>query len=389
MKNYDYIIVGAGLAGGILARKLAEEKNKKVLIVERRNHTGGNIFDFEDEHGIRIQKYGPHVFHTNLEEVYEFISKYCEPIEYKTKCETVIDGINTPSPFNFKTIDQLYNLQEAKDLKMKLLAYYNQRETVTVVEMLEAKCEDIKKFAENLFNKDYKLYSAKQWNLDPNEIDPSVLKRVPIVLSYRDTYFDDKYEFIPKNGFSQMYKEIIDYPGIDIELGVDALKHITIDDEQKEIKWDGNNRINIIYTGAIDELFNYKYGVLPYRSLYFKYKSLKNSFQNVAIVAYPQEEGYTRITEYTKLPHQDCAGWTKIAYEYPILYDRNADVGNEPYYPVLTEDSMLKYKWYKKLSAGFSNLILCGRLADFSYYNMDQVIKRSLEVYNNMEGNVK
>ena len=222
MKNYDYIIVGAGLAGGILARKLAEEKNKKVLIVERRNHTGGNIFDFEDEHGIRIQKYGPHVFHTNLEEVYEFISKYCEPIEYKTKCETVIDGINTPSPFNFKTIDQLYNLQEAKDLKMKLIAYYNQRETVTVVEMLEAKCEDIKKFAENLFNKDYKLYSAKQWNLDPNEIDPSVLKRVPIVLSYRDTYFDDKYEFIPKNGFSQMYKEIIDYPGIDIELGVDA-----------------------------------------------------------------------------------------------------------------------------------------------------------------------
>lgn len=385
MARYDYIIVGAGLAGGILARKLADEYNKSILIVERRNHIAGNIFDFEDEHGVKVQKYGPHVFHTNIDEVYEFIAQYCEGIAYKTKCEAVIDGVSTPSPFNFKTIDQFYSEQDAAALKAKLLKYYANRPSVTVVEMLEADDADIRGFAEFLFEKDYKLYTAKQWNLQPEEIDSSVLKRVPIVLSYGDTYFYDKYEFMPKEGFTAMYAEIVRHPNITISLGVDALEHIAIDEKNQEVLYD-DEKVNLVYTGAIDELFRYKFGVLPYRSLHFEFKSLQmQDFQNVAIVAYPQAKGYTRITEYTKMPFQNFNGWTNVTYEYPVPYDKKAQIGNEPYYPVLTEDSQKMYEAYKEYAKGFENLILCGRLADFKYYNMDQVILRTLKLYESME----
>lgn len=384
MKKYDYIIVGAGLAGGILARKLAENNKKHILIVERRNHIAGNTFDFEDEHGIKTQKYGPHVLHTNYDEVYSFITQFCEPIEYRTKCEAIIDGISTPSPFNFKTIDQFYDSEEANKLKQKLLTYYDNRPSVTVVEMLNSSDDDIRRFAEFLFEKDYKLYTAKQWNLRPDEIDPSVLKRVPIVLSYGDTYFYDKYEFMPKDGFVEMYKNIINYPGIDVQLEVEALDHITVDEKNNVVRWDGEE-VNIIYTGAIDELFSFRFGVLPYRSLYFKYESIKtDSFQNVAIVAYPQAKGYTRITEYTKMPFQKCNGWTNAAYEFPVAYDKKSELGSEPYYPVLTEESIKTFKKYKDYAICFKNLTLCGRLADFKYYNMDQVILRTLQVYDEM-----
>jgi UDP-galactopyranose mutase len=387
MEKYDYIVIGAGLAGGIFARMLAENDKKKILIVERRNHIAGNTFDFEDEHGIKTQKYGPHVLHTNSDEVYKFITKFCTPIKYKTKCEAVIDGVSTPSPFNFKTIDQFYDKEKGEELKTKLLNYYDNRASVTVVEMLKSNDEDIKGFADFLFEKDYKLYTSKQWNLQPNEIDPSVLKRVPIVLSYGDTYFYDKYEFMPQDGFVEMYRKIIDYPGIEVQLGIEALDHMCVDEISGKVTWDGTD-VKIIYTGAIDELFKYKYGVLPYRSLYFKYENInKESFQNVAIVAYPQVEGYTRITEYTKMPFQDTNGWTNAVYEYPVAYNKSSENGNEPYYPVLTKESLTIFEKYKEFASKFSNLILCGRLADFKYYNMDQVILRTLDLYESLEDN--
>lgn len=387
-QEYDFIVVGAGLAGGILARKLAEEKRKKILIVERRNHIAGNIFDFENEHHIRVQKYGPHVLHTSNEEVYQFITSYCTPVDYRTKCEAVIDGISTPSPFNFKTIDQFYTEIDAKKLKEKLLLHYGQHQFVSVVDMLESVDDDIREFAELLFEKDYKLYTAKQWDLPPSEIDPSVLKRVPIALSYRDTYFYDTYEFMPENGFTTMYKKIVDYPGIHIKLDTDALDYIELDAKNKCIRFNGQ-KPHIIYTGAIDELFDYKYGVLPYRSLDFKFKSEKmESFQNVAIVAYPQAEGYTRITEYTKMPFQNYNGWTSVAYEYPVKYDKKSSAGNEPYYPVLTQNSKETYECYHKYANQFSNLILCGRLAEYKYYNMDQVILRAIRLFEEIKDDI-
>lgn len=380
---YDYIIVGAGLAGSIIARKLAEENDKKVLVVERREHIAGNLYDFYNEHGIRVQKYGPHVFHTNSDRAYKFICNFCETEDYRTRCEAVIDGISTPSPFNFKTIDQFYTQDEARELKLRLKSYYNNASEATVVDMLNSEDECIRQYTQFLYEKDYKPYTAKQWNLSPEDIDPSVLKRVPIVFSYRDTYFDDKYEFMPKNGFKDMVWNILNHKNIKVQLGEDALKHILVDNKNKKILWDGKE-INIVYCGAIDELFDYCYGMLPYRSLYFDFKSVKTiDFQNAAIVAYPQEDGYTRVTEYTKMPVQDGNGWTTVAYEYPNTYEKN--IQNEPYYPVLTQKSQETYKKYFDYAREFDNLICCGRLADFKYYNMDQVVLRALDVYDEME----
>lgn len=388
--QYDYIIVGAGLSGGILARLLAENLDKRILIVDRRNHISGNIYDFVDSCGIKVQKYGPHVFHTNSDDVYNFISKYCEPVKYRTKCEAVIDGISTPSPFNFKTIDQFYDKEKAQILKNKLRSYYPNMHSVTVVDMLNSSDSDIKSHAQFLFDKDYKLYTAKQWNLSPDEIDPSVLKRVPIELSYDDTYFHDKYEFMPKDGFLEFYNCLVCHKNIEIKTNIEALEHISIDEAEHSVMWDGR-LVNLIYTGAIDELFQCKFGVLTYRSLSFKYEHPKiKSYQNVSIVAYPQVEGYTRITEYTKMPYQDFSNITTIAYEYPVEYcpnfyceDKSSNV-SEPYYPVLTENSKKIFNLYKNYAENFKNLTLCGRLADFKYYNMDQVVLRAFDVYESL-----
>lgn len=383
--HYDYIVVGAGLAGSVLARELAEKHGKRILVLESRNHIAGNMHDEINEHGIRIQRYGPHVFHTNDEEVYSWITQFCEPVPYRTKCETVIDGVSTPSPFNFRTVDQFYGTDESALLKRKLLSYYSGREEITVVEMLEAEDNDIRAYANFLFEKDYRLYTAKQWNMSPEKIDPSVLKRVPVVLSYRDTYFSDKYEWMPKEGFDQFCRCVLDHPNIKVQLNTDAREHIVVDEIRRCILFDGE-AVGLIYTGPVDALFDYRYGMLPYRSLYFEFRSLeRQSFQNVAITAYPQADYYTRITEYAKMPQQDGHGWTSVAYEYPTAYDKDAAIGNEPYYPVLTADSRESYEKYRIYAQNFSNLILCGRLADFRYYNMDQVVRRAFEVLQHME----
>lgn len=379
---YNYIIAGAGLAGSILARKLAQ-KGESVLVVERRSHIAGNLYDYYDEHNIKIQKYGPHVFHTNSNKAYNFLCQYCTAVDYRTHCEAVIDGINTPSPFNYKTIDQFYSKEDARDLKERLENYYNNAPYSNVVDMLNSTDEKIKAYACFLFEKDYRPYTAKQWNINPAEIDASVLKRVPIVFSYRNTYFDDKYEFIPKDGFTHMIERMLCHENITLSIGENALTHITIDEENKLMLWN-NKPIKIIYTGAIDELFGYRFGVLPYRSLKFKFESINtDSFQNVAITAYPQVDGYTRITEYTKMPVQKGKEWTTIAYEYPVQYEPGSE--NEPYYPVLTKDSQQVYKQYSDYAKKFKNLMCCGRLADFKYYNMDQVVLRALEVFEEME----
>lgn len=377
MKKYDVIVIGAGFAGSILAYKVATELNKKVLVVEKRNHIAGNMFDYV-VNDIRVQKYGPHTFHTNMDEVYEFISKFCVLDKYNLKCEAIIDGVSTPTPFNFKTIDQFYSCIDAKKLKKRLIERFG-AEQATVLEMLECDDEVIRDYAKFLFKKDYSLYTAKQWGKKPEEIDPSILKRVPIIFNYRDTYFTDKYEGIPKDGFVSIFDNMLSNDNIDILLETDALKHISF----KENKITYNNEVlPIVYTGPIDELFDYKFGKLPYRSLWFDYKFLnRKSYQNVAIVAHPQDMECTRITEYTKLPYQDVGEKTLIALEYSLEYDKNADKGNEPYYPVLTEESMKQYNEYLQLSKKFENLILCGRLAEFKYYNMDIVIKRALDVF--------
>ena len=377
---YDYVIAGAGLSGSILARMLAEKQNKRVLLLERRPHIAGNTYDCNGEHGIRIQKYGPHVFHTDSERAYSFIRQYCTEIPYRTRCEAVIDGVSTPSPFNFRTIDQFYSKEDAKRLKDKLTNYFH-KPAASVLEMMDCEEGEIRQYAQFLFEKDYKPYTAKQWNMSPEKIDSSVLSRVPVLFSYRDTYFDDKYEFIPEEGFTGLVERLLNHPLIEVKLSCDIIPDLRMDDFYKRVSYKGGEPV-VIYTGAIDELFDYCYGTLPYRSLHFDYKYYqKEDFQNTAIVAYPQESGYTRITEYTKMPVQKGKGWTVAAHEYPVPYDKNAIMGQEPYYPVLTKDSHEIYLKYQNLASSYQNLITFGRLADFKYYNMDQVVLRALQVY--------
>lgn len=372
-----YLIVGCGLTGSVIGRELAEAGHN-VTIWDRRDHIGGNMYDYEDEHGIIVHKYGPHCFHTNNKALYDYLCRYNQWREYRILCKAVIDGIDTPTPFNFQTIDDFYNKEEAEELKTAFTTEYPNREFVTVVEALESPNKLIRDYAQFLFDKDYSLYTAKQWGMSPAEIDPSILKRVPLRLSYKDGYFDDEYQVIPVTTYEDFFKNILDHHNITVQLGIDALLHFIKDKSHHKILVDGSDEYMVIFTGALDELFDCKFGRLPYRSLHFEWKYENvDSFQNATLVAYPQEKWFTRIVEYKKMSKQYVHG-TSYAVEYPLPYVKGEDV--EPYYPVLTEESKELYEKYQKVASEYCNLVICGRLADFKYYNMDQCLDRALKL---------
>lgn len=374
--NCDCLVIGCGLSGGVIARHLAEQ-GKKVTIWERRNHIGGNMYDYVDDHGFLVQKYGPHTFHTKNKYLYDYMCQYEQWEPYRLTCGAVWNGKYTPTPFNLTTIDTFYPADKAKMLKSKLTKAFAGRETATVVEVLEHPDLDIRGYAQFLFENDYAPYTAKQWGVDPSEIDPSVLKRVPLRFSYNVGYFDDTYEVMPRHSFTHFFKNLLDHPNIRVELGVEALEHLKVQDNKLFL--DGTVlEMPVIYTGALDELFGGVYGQLPYRSVSFEWHYAPiDSLQDAPVVAYPQEPGFTRITEYKKLPVQEKPG-TSYAVETSLPYREGEKM--EPYYPVLTEVSQVQYAKYKTLADQIPNLIYCGRLADFKYYNMDQALDRAISV---------
>lgn len=378
--NYDLIVVGSGFSGATIAYCAAQE-GKKVLVLERRSHIAGNMYDYYDEHGILVQKYGPHSFHTDKKEVYDFITSIGSWYEYILRARVEIEGKLTPSPFNLKTIDDFFEEAEAKQIKERLKMYYGDMKKTTIVDMLTSEDAVIKKYADFLFEKDYRPYTSKQWGIKPEELDISILKRVPVRLDYTDGYFDDKWQCMPEKGFTSFFETMLRNDNIDVKLNYDALEHIDLDENNKKIYLDKEPiNIPIVYTGAIDEFFKHKYGILPYRSLKFEYKTLeKDSFQETSGVAYPMAEGYTRITEFKKIPAQNIPGKTTIAIEYPVEY--GSKNGQEAYYPILTEESQRMHKLYMQEAEQYKNLYLCGRLADFKYYNMDDAILRAKDVY--------
>lgn len=372
----DALVVGCGLSGAVIARHLAEQR-KKVVVWERREHIGGNMYDYIDEHGFLVQKYGPHTFHTRKKDLYDYICRFEQWQGYKLTCGAVWDGKYTPTPFNFTTIDTFYPAEQAAFLREKLRNAFAGREFATVVEVLEHPDPDIRAYAEYLFQRDYAPYTAKQWGVSPGEIDPSVLKRVPLRFSYDEGYFDDPYQVMPVHSFTRFFENLLDHPNIEVKLGVEALEHLKVRDG-KLLLSGRETYFPVVYTGALDELFGCVYGRLPYRSLRFEWKHTdRDSVQSAPVVAYPQEKGYTRITEYKKLPIQDRPG-SSYAVEYPLPYQEGAYM--EPYYPVLTEASRNQYAQYRGLADGVPNLIPCGRLADFKYYNMDQALEAVLMI---------
>ncbi len=378
MQQYDAIVAGCGLSGAVVARSLAEEK-KKVLILEKRDHIGGNMYDYVNEDGILVHRYGPHTFHTCKKELFDYMCRYADWVDYRLTCGAVIDGKYTPTPFNYQTIDDFFP-NEAELIKHAIEQEYPGQEKAFVLDLLGHKNPLIAKYAGFLFEKDYSLYTAKQWGVSPDEIDPGVLKRVPIRFNYKIGYFDDPYQVMPAESYTAFFKNLLSHENIDVRLGVDALDLLELDEVKKKIRCQGRQFDGIlIYTGAIDELFRGKYGRLPYRSLRFEWKTEnRRSFQEAPVVAYPQAEGFTRITEYTKLPVQNVGEKTAYAVEYSLPYRKG--VTAEPYYPVLTEASQTMYEAYMREAGQYRQLYLCGRLADFKYYNMDQALERALAV---------
>lgn len=378
VQQADCLVVGCGLSGSVIARFLAEELGKCVIIMERREHIAGNMYDYIDKHGILVHKYGPHTFHTEDKRLYDYICRFGAWQPYRLTCMALIDGIFTPSPFNFQTIDDFYPAEHAGHLKNKLSEAFPSRGKATIVELLAHPDQDICQYARFLFEKDYSLYTAKQWGVSPAEIDPSVLMRVPVYFSYELGYFDDPIQVMPKISYTRFFEKLLDHPNIKVMLGVEALEHLSLNASENELMLDGKKTdALIVYTGALDELFDRR-GALPYRSLRFDWRHENiDSFQPAPVVAYPQAEGFTRITEYKKLPVQKVPG-TTYAIEYPLPY--NADCKTEPYYPVLTKESQALYQEYRDKADKVNNLICCGRLGDFQYYNMDRTLQRALEI---------
>lgn len=370
------LIVGCGLTGAVIARELAE-RGREVEIWERRSHIGGNMYDYVDAHGFLIQKYGPHAFHTTEKGLFEYVCRFEQWEEYHLTCGAVWDGKYTPTPFNFKTIDTFYPPEAAARLKGKLKEAFAGRDSAAVVEVLGHPDAEIRGYAAYLFEKDYAPYTAKQWGVSPEGIDPSVLKRVPLRFSYGEGYFDDAYQAMPRHSYSRFFENLLDHPKISVKLGVEALERLAVREDRL---WLDGRPVEhpVVYTGALDELFGCVYGRLPYRSLRFEWRHTEaESVQEAPVVAYPQAEGYTRITEFKKLPVQDKPG-SSYALEYPLPYREGEKL--EPYYPVLTKESQAQYAKYEALAQKIPFLTCCGRLADFKYYNMDQALKRALAV---------
>lgn len=381
----DALVVGCGLSGAVVARYLAETLNMKVLILERRNHIGGNMYDFVDQYGVLVHKYGPHTFHTNKKELYEYMSRFCEWNSFKLTCGAIMNGKFTPTPFNFSTIDTFYNADDAEELKNRIQEVFPNCEKITVLEALKCNDDKIRNYAQWLFDNDYSLYTAKQWGCSAKEIDPSILQRVPLRFSYETGYFDkSEIQVMPQPSYTEFFKRVLDHPNIDVQLNIDALQYLKIDCNQIKFN-DEICNVPIVYTGAIDQLFGFSEGRLPYRSLRFEWMHEDiESKLDAPVVAFPQVPDFTRITEYKKLPLQNVNG-TSYAIEYSIPCMSDSD--NEPYYPVLTQESQRMYLRYLGKADEINNLYLTGRLADFKYYNMDEALEKALITCKEVERN--
>lgn len=367
INRYSIIVVGAGLTGSVLAKELCEA-GENVLVIERRNNIGGNLFDSFDADGDYIQYYGPHCFHTNDERIVNYISKVCDWEPYKVKCSVYMKGKLTPSPFNFKTIDQYFDLNTAKLIKDNLKSYYLNKEAVSIVEMLNSNNDIVRKYAKFLFDSDYSLYTAKQWGISPSMVSTDVLARVPVLLNYDEQYFYDKYQFMPKKGFNDFISNMLNC-SVDVLLGHDFNSLFSVADGKIRYKGTIFNG-KIIYTGPIDSLFRHKYGILPYRSLRFEYYKNKYLPCDSAIIAYPEARFFTRVTNYNELI-KNKSNRGIFGKEYPLKYNPSE---NEPYYPISSKANDLRFKKYVDELKKYPQILICGRLAEYKYINMDETI---------------
>jgi len=379
------VVVVSGFSGSIMARRIAEELNDPVTLIEKRTHIGGNMYDEYDEHGILIQRYGPHFLNSNHYEVMRFLMQYAKLFPHCTKMLSFIDGNFVRLPFNFESVQQLVGPENSEELLAVLRQAFAGRDRVPL-ELVNHPDPKISSYGNLLFEKAYRTYVSKMWDVPPEKIDPYVLERVPMAMNYDERYLNKDFQYLPVEGFTALFRKMLDHPNISLQMGTDALDQLELDECSDSIRYGGKIVDCLVYTGAIDELFGCQYGTLPYRSLDIRYKYYpQDSVLPSEIVSYPQASGYTRSTEYRKIMYRDSGiKGTVVATEYPIPYEPLAPVGNVPCYPVVTEESLAIYQKYQRVAAGFQNLFLCGRLAEFRYYNMDVCIEHALAYFENI-----
>ena len=389
---YDAIIVGAGFAGSVIACELAK-KGKKVLVLEKREQIGGNMYEYEDTNGIPIHKYGPHIFHTSNKEVFEYLQQFTEFFKYEHKVLGRIDGQLVPIPFNFTSLEKLFPEEKATQIKEKLLSKYEKDTKISILDLINDEDEMIKEFGEFVYEKVFVHYTAKQWEIPVEQVDSSVINRVPVILGYDDRYFQDTYQYMPKRGFTEIFENMLKNENITVQLNQNAIERIKIDTNENKVYFDKEEFKGIVvYTGAIDEILDYKFGELPYRSIDLVFEQYKQSeYQPAAVVNYPNEEKFTRITEFKHFyPFDEQLKQkedTTILKEYPLMYDRKSPKNLTPYYVITNEENLKRYEQYKESVKNIENLYFCGRLAEYRYYNMDAVVERALKIVNEIENN--
>jgi len=362
---YDYLVVGAGFAGSVIAERLARKFNKRVLICDRRNHIGGNAYDHYNDDGILVHKYGPHIFHTNSMEVAEYLSQFTEWRPYEHRVLASVTGKLVPIPINRTTVNQLYglNLQTEEEVDRFFEQRAEKHEPVRTSEDVV-----VNRVGRDLYEKMFRGYTRKQWGLDPSELDALVTARIPVRTNTDDRYFTDTFQNMPKHGYTRMFENMLDHKNITIVVNTDYR------DIMREIKFG-----EMVYSGPVDEFFDMRFGKLPYRSLEFAHETHNQEvYQEAPVVNYPNDNAYTRITEFKYLTGQQHPR-TAVVKEY-------SRAEGDPYYPVPRPENALLYKQYQALAEATPNVHFVGRLATYKYYNMDQVVAQALTLVARLHG---
>jgi UDP-galactopyranose mutase len=354
--TFDYLVVGAGFAGAVAAEQLARVCGKKVLVVDQRPHVAGNAYDHLNAAGVLVHKYGPHIFHTNSDDVFHYLSRFTSWRRYEHRVLASVTGKLVPVPINLDTVNKLYGLNLSED---EVAEFFRSR-AETIADIRTSEDVVLSRVGRDLYEKMFRGYTRKQWGLDPSQLDAQVTARIPVRNNRDDRYFTDTHQVMPLRGFTHMFENILDHPLIQLELGT-GYREVAKRVSYREM----------IYTGAIDEFFDYRFGKLPYRSLEFKHETLsQRQVQPVAVVNYPNEHDYTRITEFKHLTGQTHPQ-TSIVYEVPRAE-------GDPYYPVPRPENAALYRRYEALAQATPGVHFAGRLATYKYYNMDQVVAQAL-----------
>jgi UDP-galactopyranose mutase len=361
---FDYVVVGAGFSGAVFAAQMARNFDKRVLLVDRRNHVAGNAYDHFDQAGILVHKYGPHIFHTNSKDVFDYLSLFTDWRDYEHRVRAFVDGKLVPIPINLDTVNAIYGLHLSLDeLEPYLARIAEKPHSIRTSEDVV-----VSRVGRDLYEKMFRGYTRKQWGLDPSELDASVTARIPVRLNRDDRYFTDTYQAMPRDGFTRMFENMLDHPNITISLNTDY----------RQLKKSVRYR-ELVFTGPVDEFFDHRFGKLPYRSIQFRHETRDvQKVQPVAVLNYPNDHDYTRVTEFKHLTGQVHAK-TSLVYEFPC------DEG-DPYYPVPRPENASIYKQYEALAAHTAGVHFTGRLATYKYYNMDQVVAQALTLCAKLSG---